>query len=142
MMNEPIGSVMTKKVITIHPETTLSEARDIMMSKRIHHLPVLADGHKLVGIITSWDFVKFGLSLDELKNTKAGDVMTRNMATLEADQHLGAVAEIFMEHLFHAVPIVDEVGNLEGIITTTDIIRYEYGKEYPDNLDKFVPENM
>ena len=47
-----------------------------------------------------------------------------------------------MEHLFHAVPVVNENKELVGIVTTTDILRYEYRKEYPENLDKFVQENM
>jgi CBS domain-containing protein len=61
---------------------------------------------------------------------------------LEPDQHIGAVAELLMEHLFHAVPIVNDDRALLGIITSTDLITYEYNKEYPENLDKFIPENM
>jgi acetoin utilization protein AcuB len=142
MMNEPISSIMTKNVITLSPTDTLGQARHLLLTNKIHHLPVVQDGRKLVGMITSYDMFKLGKSLEEYQNTLVADVMTRHLATMEPDQHIGAAAEVFMEHLFHAVPIVDENGNLEGIITTTDVIRYEYKKEYPDNLDKFVPENM
>ena len=55
---------------------------------------------------------------------------------------LGVGAEVLMEHLFHAVPIVNEHKELVGIVTTYDVLRYEYGKEYPESLDKFIPENM
>jgi CBS domain-containing protein len=133
---------MTKNVITLSPTDTLGQARHLLLTNKIHHLPVVQDGRKLVGMITSYDMFKLGKSLEEYQNTLVADVMTRHLATMEPDQHIGAAAEVFMEHLFHAVPIVDENGNLEGIITTTDVIRYEYKKEYPDNLDKFVPENM
>ena len=68
--------------------------------------------------------------------------MTRKLATLEPDQHIGAAAEVLMEHLFHAVPIVNEAGDLVGIVTSYDILRYSYQKEYPENLEKFISENM
>ncbi|MBK9960382.1 MAG: CBS domain-containing protein [Saprospiraceae bacterium] len=35
-----------------------------------------------------------------------------------------------MEHLFHALPVVDN-GELVGIITTFDVLKYEYQREYP-----------
>ena len=142
MMNEPIHTIMTKKVKTLHPDNTLAEVREILMNHRIHHLPVVEGERKLVGIITSWDMVKLGILPEDYAKTKVSDVMTRKIATLDSNQHIGAVAELLLEHLFHAVPIVDDHGNLEGIVTSTDIIRYEYNKEYPDNLDKFVSENM
>lgn len=142
MMNEPIHSIMSKNVITVTPEDTLGHARDLLLAHKIHHLPVVEDGRKLVGMLSSWDLFKLGKSAEELQQIPVADSMTRHLATMEGDQHIGAAAEVFMEHLFHAVPIVDERGNLEGIITTTDIIRYEYKKEYPENLDKFVQENM
>lgn len=140
-MNEPVQSYMTRDLITLSPENTLAEARDIMISKHIHHLPVVF--HKrLVGMITSWDIFKLGKSAEECKQIKVEDVMTQKIATLTPDQHLGAAAEVLSAHLFHAVPIVNDNKELLGIVTSTDIIRYEHAKEYPDDLDKFVPDNM
>lgn len=141
MMNELVHTHMTKDVITLSPNGTLDEARQLMLKNHIHHLPIV-EGKRLVGIITSWDFFKLGKSVEEYKSMKASEVMTTKIATLDPDQHLGAVAEILMEHLFHAVPIVNDKRELMGIVTSTDILRYGHRKEYPANLDKFVPENM
>lgn len=141
MMNESVQSHMTKDVITLNPDNTLGEARDIMLSKHIHHIPIL-DGKKLVGMVTSWDMFKLGKSADEYRTMKVSEVMTRRVATLDPDQHLGAVADVLTRHLFHAVPIVNDAHELLGIVTSTDIIRYEHTKEYPENLEKFVEENM
>jgi CBS domain-containing protein len=132
---------MTRDVVTIKPSSTLAEARDLLLKKRIHHLPVV-EGKKLVGMVTSWDIFKLGKSADEYKSMTASDIMTTKVATLEPDQHLGAVADVLTRHLFHAVPIVNDKRELLGIVTSTDIIRYEHTKEYPENLEKFVPENM
>ena len=50
-----IGEIMSRQVICCTGETTLDEARNIMMSRRIRHLPVIDDGQKLQGIISIGD---------------------------------------------------------------------------------------
>jgi CBS domain-containing protein len=141
MMNELVQSHMTKDVVTLNPDSTLGEVREILLGKHIHHIPIV-EGKKLVGMITSWDLFKLGKSAEEYHSMKVSEVMTRRIATLDPDQHLGAVAEVLTRHLFHAVPIVNDDHELLGIVTSTDIIRYEHTKEYPENLEKFIEENM
>ena len=141
MMNELVQAHMTTDLVTLGPENTLGEARDILLQKHIHHIPIV-EGRKLVGMITSWDLFKLGKSADEYKDMRVKEVMTTKVATLDPGQHLGAVAEVLTEHLFHAVPIVNDHYELLGIVTSTDIVRYEHTKEYPANLDKFVADNM
>ncbi len=141
MMNELVQTHMTTEVITLGPENTLGEVRDILIGKHIHHIPIV-EGRKLVGMVTSWDLFKLGKSADDYKDMKVKEVMTTKVATLDPDQHLGAVAEVLTKHLFHAVPIVNDHHELLGIVTSTDIIRYGHTKEYPENLEKFVVENM
>ena len=141
MMNELVQSHMTKDVVTLNPDSTLGEVREILLGKHIHHIPIL-EGKKLVGMVTSWDLFKLGKSAEEYHSMKVSEIMTRRIATLDPDQHLGAVAEVLTRHLFHAVPIVNDDHELLGIVTSTDIIRYEHTKEYPENLEKFIEENM
>lgn len=141
MMNELVRTHMTTNVITLKPESTLGEVRKILLEKHIHHIPIV-EGKKLVGVVTSWDLFKLGKSAAEYENMQVKEVMTTKVATLDPNQHLGAVAEVLTKHLFHAVPIVNDENELLGIITSTDIIRYEHDKEYPENLEKFIPENM
>lgn len=141
MMNELVHTHMTKDVTTLGPDSTLGEAREILIGKHIHHIPIV-EGKKLVGMVTSWDIFKLGKSVAEYQDMKIKEIMTTKVATLDPDQHLGAVAEVLTRHLFHAVPIVNDDHELMGIVTSTDIIRYEHTKEYPENLDKFVSDNM
>lgn len=141
MMNELVQAHMTTDVKTLGPDNTLGEVRAILLEKHIHHIPIV-EGKKLVGMITSWDIFKLGKSAEEYKDIKVKEVMTTRVATLDPDQHLGAVAEVLTRHLFHAVPIVNDQHELLGIVTSTDIVRYEHTKEYPENLEKFIGENM
>jgi acetoin utilization protein AcuB len=132
MMNEPISKIMTREVVTVKPGDDLNVVKNILFTKRIHHLPVV-DGKKMVGIITSFDLVKLGKAHDDYGDIKVETVMTQHVATLGPDEKIGAAAEVFLENLFHGLPIVDERGELVGIVTTHDILKYEFLREYPNH---------
>lgn len=129
MMNEPLSSIMTRNVITVGPDDKLSSARDIFMKNKVHHLPVV-HGTKLLGILTTYDLFKYVRRDIDYENTFVRDVMTKHVATLEPEDKVGSAAELFLENRFHAVPIVKE-GELKGIVTSFDVIKYEFHKEYP-----------
>ncbi|MBP7239122.1 MAG: CBS domain-containing protein [Saprospiraceae bacterium] len=129
MMNEPLSSIMTRNVITVGPDDKLSSARDIFMKNKVHHLPVV-HGTKLLGILTTYDLFKYVRRDTDYENTFVKDVMTKHVATLEPEDKVGSAAELFLENRFHAVPIVKE-GELKGIVTSFDVIKYEFHKEYP-----------
>ena len=91
-----------------------------------------------MGIITSWDLIKSNRRFEEYGNFKVSDLMTTKVATLGPNELVGAAAMVFLKHLFHGMPIVDDDRKLVGIITTHDLLKYEFKKEYPD--DVFVRE--
>jgi CBS domain-containing protein len=132
MMNEPLSSIMTRNVITVGPDDKLSTARDIFLKKRVHHLPVVI-GNRLLGILTTYDLFKFVQKNGDYDSTIIRDVMTTHIATLEPEDKVGSAAELFLENLFHAVPVVKD-GELVGIVTSFDVIKYEFQKEYPTQL--------
>ena len=132
MMNEPLSSIMTRNVVTAGPDDKLSVARDIFMRNRVHHLPIVA-GRKLVGILTTYDMFKWNGKNGDNDSTLVRDVMTTHLATLEPEDKVGSAAELFLENLFHAVPIVKD-GDLHGIVTSFDVLKYEFRKEYPTQM--------
>ncbi|MBK8245122.1 MAG: CBS domain-containing protein [Saprospiraceae bacterium] len=128
-MNERVASIMTRELITVNQDDSLQKVKDILINNRIHHVPVV-DGKKLVGLVTTYDLFKLNVEHKDYPNTRVGNVMTKRIATVESNFHIGTAAEVFMEHLFHAIPVVDN-GELVGIVTSFDILKYEYHKEYP-----------
>jgi CBS domain-containing protein len=52
-----VVEVMTKKIITVNPDTSLKEAARVMLTNKIRRLPVLKN-NKLVGIVVASDFVR------------------------------------------------------------------------------------
>ncbi len=129
MMNEPLSSIMTANLITVQPSDKLTAVQHILTTKRIHHVPVV-EGKRLVGLLTTYDLFKLCRSGEDYDQIEVRDVMTTRLATLEPEDKVGSASEVFLENLFHAIPIVKD-DELVGIVTTLDVLRYSYEKEYP-----------
>ncbi|MBL7820026.1 MAG: CBS domain-containing protein [Saprospiraceae bacterium] len=129
-MNETVQEIMVRDVICVNPTDTLQKVKELLINNRIHHVPVVETDMKLVGIITTYDLFKLAVDHKDYPTTKVGNVMTKILATIEPIDKVGTAAEVFMEHLFHALPVVEN-GKLVGIVTSFDVLRYEYNREYP-----------
>lgn len=101
----------------LSPEHTLGDANELMAKYRISGVPITVNGKKLVGIITNRD-LKFETDYTKkIKEcmTSEGLVTAKEGITLdEAKKILGAARK-------EKLPIVDEEGNLKGLITIKDI---------------------
>ena len=132
---KPVSGIMTTKVITVTPSAPLTQLRRIFKENSFHHIPVCVRG-RLVGIISKTDFlhVTHGVSLhgnvaeanEEIyRKIKARDIMTRGIAKISPNDHIAVAMELFLENLFHCIPIVEDGDKkLKGIVTTFDIIKY------------------
>ena len=138
MMNENVKSIMTKDPITITKDDSIAEAARILKKFKIEHLPVIDDNHKLIGILSYYDLWECKRCYSDYDNITVGEVMTKRVAKLHAEDKVGSVAELFLENLFEAVPIVDDENTLIGIVTMLDIVWYEYKKEYPKHFGDFI----
>jgi acetoin utilization protein AcuB len=61
-----VKEIMTKKVVTVVPETPISDAARLLLNRRIGALPVVKDA-KLVGIITETDIIRALIDLEEAR---------------------------------------------------------------------------
>lgn len=122
---------MSASPLTVPPETSVSEARELMQRKRIRHLLVTED-EELVGIITDRDIrltlpsPATSLSVWEvnylLAKLTVGEVMTKRLITVGPDRPIEEAAQLMLEHRIGALPVV-EGGRLVGILTETDLLR-------------------
>lgn len=132
MKQELVGDWMTRDVITISPETSLTEAHELMKSKRVRRLPVVDHG-RLVGIVTLGDVrganpsTASSLSVweanDLLANLKVSKIMTRKVEAIDPQASIAEAAKIMLEKKLSGLPVLDEAGHLVGIITESDIFR-------------------
>ena len=128
----PVSSIMTKNVIVLNINDSLSKAEDLFRKHKIRHIPVVS-GKNVVGIISDSDLLKASLadySDDETQITTTlynmfslEQVMTKNITTVVSFTSIKEVAEIFAKNDFRALPVTHE-NDLVGIVTTTDIIAY------------------
>ena len=57
-----VHSIASPTVITVQPDTSIEEAGQKMLDEHVHHL-VVTEGDKIVGIVSTFDFVKIAVSL-------------------------------------------------------------------------------
>ncbi len=115
-----VSDAMMQNVITLIPDTSMNELRDILRSNHISGVPVVEDD-KLVGIISIEDFIKW--LAKGARNCPIKDKMTKDVKTLYAGEPLiHAVSELDKTG-FGRFPVIDRRnGKLVGIITKGNII--------------------
>lgn len=114
-----IEEVMTRNVITVTPQTSMAELREILRTHRISGTPVVENG-ELIGVISVEDLIK-ALAGGEIEAT-VGKKMTTNPVTLCADEPVITAVNHFAKYDFGRFPVVDREGKLIGILTRGDII--------------------
>lgn len=111
----------------LSPEHLVQDANAIMARYKISGVPICEKG-KLVGIITNRD-LRFMTEQDFSQPISA--VMTKeNLVTAPVGTTLEQAQEILRKHRIEKLPIVDEKGNLKGLITIKDI---EKAVQYPNS---------
>lgn len=136
--NITVGQAMTRQVYFVTPDSYLTEVDELFAVHDFHHLPVIENGI-LTGMISKSDMLLLSCAfpLDDPSARRkrnhelyskllAGEIMSRHVVKLREDMTLAVAAGIFMENLFHAIPVVAADGKLAGILTTLDLLRVAY----------------
>ena len=109
--------------ITVDKFQSVAEVQEIMSTYKISGLPVLHEG-KLVGIVTNRD-----LRFVSDNDLRVSDVMTsKNLVTAKVGIDLEHSKALLHEHRIEKLLVVDDDGNLKGLITIKDL---EKIKKYP-----------
>ncbi len=123
---------MTKEPITVTPDTLAVEAQKIMKENKIRRLPVVEKG-KLVGIVTFRNLIEAApssatsLSIYELNylimKMKVKDLMKKSVVTVSPEDTVVDAISLGMKHDIGGFPVLDDHGELVGIVTETQISR-------------------
>jgi acetoin utilization protein AcuB len=127
-----VSNWMSKDVITVDVEDSMHEAVKLLKEKGIRMLPVLKKG-KLVGIVTDRDLKRSAasdattLDVHELlylvSKIKVGSIMTKNPITVPQNFTVEETAEVLLKNKISGAPVVDQNGDVVGMITQTDLFR-------------------
>ena len=123
-----LDAIMTTDLITLLPTANLAEARELMHKNKIHHLPVVDDNNRLIGLVTLTNVLAATDSIlrDPDKSIHPADVMVKDImvtdvATVDERASLRQAALFLEKHRIGCLPVVTD-GVLMGIITETDFV--------------------
>jgi acetoin utilization protein AcuB len=122
---------MRPRPITVTPDDTLADALRLTREHRIRHLPVVLPTGELTGIVSDRDIrlampSPLTVSDDEragfLLGTPIAAIMTREVITASPMETIEDAARTMYRHRISSLPIVNARGDLQGILTETDIL--------------------
>ncbi|BAB75512.1 CBS domain-containing protein [Anabaena sp. FACHB-709] len=147
-MPKTVADVMSHNPVVVKPETPLQEAIKILAERRISGLPVVDNDGKLLGIISETDlmwqetgvtppaYIMFLDSVIYLQNPAVyerdlhkalgqtvGEVMSKNPVTVSPEKSVKQAAQLMHDRNVHRLPVLDDAGQVIGILTRGDIIR-------------------
>ena len=111
----------------LSPEKTVAEADELMGKFKILGVPICENG-KFVGIITNRDMAF--LSEEDFKQPISAVMTKENLITAPVGTTLQEAKELLKKHKVEKLPLIDEKGNLGGLITIKDI---EKSIQYPNS---------
>ena len=111
--------IMTTKVVTVKPSTSIEDAARLLVRRKISGVPVVdeKDKTKVVGILTEADL----LAAPAGAKTVA-DVMKKRVASVSPDTSVDEIAEILVKKKIKRVPVID-AGKLVGIVSRIDVLK-------------------
>lgn len=139
--------IMTKDVITVSDEMSVTELAKVLTSNNISGAPVLSNDGKLIAVVTESDLIdqskklhiptvitildsvfylenpdKMEHEMKKMTGSKVADICSGPVTTIPPDKPLDEIATIMAEKHIHTLPVVDD-GELTGVIGKRDIIK-------------------
>ncbi len=127
-----ISEHMTPDPITVSPDMLLPEARRILNTYHIRHLPVVDRENKLVGIVTDRDLrsaypssvsLKHDkiMAFEQVEKTTVADIMTTTCAALSPEASLDDALLVFDREKIGGIPVLSEEGVVLGMFSILDL---------------------
>ena len=139
--------IMTKEIITVTPETEITQAAHLLLEKRINGVPVVNTAGELVGILCQSDLIaqqksipipslftlldgyislktskRMDKEVEKIAATKVAEAMTPNPVTINPATDIEKIAALMVEKNYHTLPVI-EAGELVGILGKEDVLR-------------------
>ena len=119
------SDIMTKDLVYSLPGDMVSDVAKLMKDEDIGPVLIVDDSHdgkRLVGIVTDRDLaLKVVGEGRDPKSTRVEDVMTGSLVTCRADDDVENAMRAMAQNQLRRVPVVDDSGQLVGIISQADV---------------------
>lgn len=140
--------IMTKEVISVPKHMSVSDLAKLLTKNKISGAPVVDDENNLLGVVTENDLIdqakkvhiptvmalfdsfvflespeRLEKDLKKMSASTVEDICSSEVITADVNTQVDELATIMAEKRVHTLPILDEDGNIAGIIGKSDIIR-------------------
>jgi len=118
-----VGDVMTRNVVTLSQHNTISEIITLMANQGFRHYLVVEAPRRLVGVISDRDVLRALARTPNWHASYARELMSRNVIVVKPDTELSLAAGEMISKRINCLPVVDDSGDICGIITSTDLLK-------------------
>ena len=117
--------IMTKNPSTVTPETMLSEAARLMKDEDVGIVPVVeaSGSRRLVGVVTDRDITIRHVAAGHSGDCPVREAMSSSLVTARPEDDVDAVMETMGREQVRRIPVVDERGEIVGILAQADLAR-------------------
>lgn len=116
-----VQDLMTTDVKSCPPDINLATAAALMQQEDCGVLPVVADS--ILGMITDRDIcLAASKKGNSVLRTKVRDVISGEVYACTTDDKVKDALKIMQEHKVRRLPVVNEEGELKGILSLNDIL--------------------
>lgn len=128
-----IREIMTTRIISVKPETTIKDAAALMSHDNIGSVPVV-DGEAVRGMLTDRDIVLRCVAQSrDINNTKVSDVCSNGAVTVRPDQNVNEAMNIMSTEQVRRLPVVEN-GKIIGMLSFADVARQRAGMELASTI--------
>jgi CBS domain-containing protein len=134
-----VDEVMTRRVVSVRPDTSVETLAALMLERNISGLPVVDAHGQLVGMVSKTDVVRAQNSSNEdpmsplpyglhaVSGATVSDLMSPHVLAVPEGSPLSETARLMVEAGVHRLPVVTHKGALCGMVSTSDIVRWVAG---------------
>jgi CBS domain-containing protein len=117
------GELMTPSPTCAQASHSVADAAELMKREDVGLLPVVRDeGTHLIGVLTDRDIVMQVVAAGrDPRTTRVEDAMTSDPLACRSDEPLETVMELMATHQVRRMPIVDDNGDVVGIVAQADL---------------------
>lgn len=127
-----VKDYMTRDVVTVSPDDTVGTVAEQIASSDAHSGFPVCDGRHVNGFISARDLL---LAAD---NDPIFKVMTDDIIVAHPDMRITDAARVILRSGIQRLPVVDDAGNLAGIISNADVIRSQIERATPEKVGKLT----
>ncbi|KQW37660.1 CBS domain-containing protein [Rhizobacter sp. Root404] len=121
-MNEPVSSLMTRRVVTVGMDDSIAQVEELFDGKTLSWAPVVDDQRNVVGVISATDLLQFHAQRRDPRDVPAWQLCTYKPIMADEATPLVQVARSMLDKRIHHV-VVTSGAHIVGVVSSLDFVR-------------------